>query len=159
MSAEGRVENQKLNQTAALLSFGWVFGFQLDLLEKYLINLTVLTFTWWSHIAILPFTRTLYLNCCFNHKATVRLDFLFIWKGPQLGPSGPLGPYPPISNFTGAPGAPGAQTPYFCVSLGPRVPCSYFGLSILICAAFLHSLDKFFLFNILSSFSLPKKNI
>ena len=34
MSAEGRVENQKLNQTAALLSFGWVFGVQLELLEK-----------------------------------------------------------------------------------------------------------------------------
>ena len=34
MSAEGRVENQKLNQTADLLSFGWVFGFQLDLLEN-----------------------------------------------------------------------------------------------------------------------------
>ena len=35
VSAEGRVENQKLNQTAALLSFGWVFGFQLDSLEKH----------------------------------------------------------------------------------------------------------------------------
>ena len=34
VSAEGRVEHQKLNQTAALLSFGWVFGVQLDLLEK-----------------------------------------------------------------------------------------------------------------------------
>ena len=45
MSAEGRVENQKLNQTAALLSFGWVFGFQLDLLEKNLITLPVVTFT------------------------------------------------------------------------------------------------------------------
>ena len=45
MSAEGRVENQKLNQTAALLSFGWVFGFQLDLLEKNLITLPELTFT------------------------------------------------------------------------------------------------------------------
>ena len=45
MSAEGRVENQKLNQTAALLSFGWVFGFQLDLLEKYLVTLPELTFT------------------------------------------------------------------------------------------------------------------
>ena len=43
--AEGRVENQKLNQTAALLSFGWVFGFQLDLLEKNLITLTGFTFT------------------------------------------------------------------------------------------------------------------
>ena len=44
MSAEGRVENQKLNQTAALLSFGWVFGFQLDSLEKHLITLAVVTF-------------------------------------------------------------------------------------------------------------------
>ena len=32
VSAEGRLENHKLNQTVALLSFGWVFGFQLDLL-------------------------------------------------------------------------------------------------------------------------------
>ena len=45
VSAEGRVENQKLNQTAALLSFGWVFGFQLDSIEKHLITLPVLTFT------------------------------------------------------------------------------------------------------------------
>ena len=29
-SAEGRVDHQKLNQTAALLSFGSVFGVQLD---------------------------------------------------------------------------------------------------------------------------------
>ena len=28
--AEGRVERQKLNQTTALLLFGWVFGVQLD---------------------------------------------------------------------------------------------------------------------------------
>ena len=33
MSAEGRVEHQKLNQTAALLSFGRVFGVQLDSLD------------------------------------------------------------------------------------------------------------------------------
>ena len=45
VSAEGRVENKKLNQTAALLSFGSVFGFQLDSLEKHLITLTVFTFT------------------------------------------------------------------------------------------------------------------
>ena len=32
--AEDQVESQKLNQTAALLLFGWVFGFQLDSLEK-----------------------------------------------------------------------------------------------------------------------------
>ena len=43
--AEGRVENQKLNETAALLSFGWVFGFQLDSLEKHLITPTVVAFT------------------------------------------------------------------------------------------------------------------
>ena len=30
VSAEGRVEHQKLKQTAALLSFGLVFGVQLD---------------------------------------------------------------------------------------------------------------------------------
>ena len=35
MSAEGQVERQKLNQTVATnLSFVWVFGVQLDLLEK-----------------------------------------------------------------------------------------------------------------------------
>ena len=34
VSAEGRVEHQKLNQTAALLPFGLVFGVQLDSLEK-----------------------------------------------------------------------------------------------------------------------------
>ena len=45
MSAEGRVENQKLNQTAALLSFGWVFGFQLDWLEKNVFTLAGFTFT------------------------------------------------------------------------------------------------------------------
>ena len=44
VSAEDRVENQKLNQTAALLSFGWVFGFQLDLLEKNLTTLLAFTF-------------------------------------------------------------------------------------------------------------------
>ena len=30
VSAEGRVEHQKLNQVAALVSPGWVFGVQLD---------------------------------------------------------------------------------------------------------------------------------
>ena len=39
MFAEGRVENQKLNQTAAL------FGFQLDSLEKHLITLTRVAFS------------------------------------------------------------------------------------------------------------------
>ena len=34
VSAEGRVEHQKLNKTTALLLFGWVFGVQLDSLEK-----------------------------------------------------------------------------------------------------------------------------
>ena len=33
-SAEGRVEHQKLNQTTALLLFGWIFGVQLDSLES-----------------------------------------------------------------------------------------------------------------------------
>ena len=45
VSAEGRVENQKLNQTAALLSFGWVFGFQFDSLEKNVFSLAGFTFT------------------------------------------------------------------------------------------------------------------
>ena len=44
VSAEGRVENQKLIQTAAILSLGWVFGFQLDLLEKNLTTLAGFTF-------------------------------------------------------------------------------------------------------------------
>ena len=44
VSAEGRVENQKLNKTAALVSFGWVFGFQLDSLEKNLTTLLGFTF-------------------------------------------------------------------------------------------------------------------
>ena len=35
----------KLNTKAALLSFGCVFGFQLDLLEKNLITLMRVTFT------------------------------------------------------------------------------------------------------------------
>ena len=34
MSAEGRVELQKLNQTTALLLFGLFFGVQLGSLEK-----------------------------------------------------------------------------------------------------------------------------
>ena len=38
-------ENQKLNQTAALLSLGRVFGFQLDSLEKNLTTLLGFTFT------------------------------------------------------------------------------------------------------------------
>ena len=53
MSAEGRAENQKLNQTAALLSFGWVFGFQLDLLEKNLITLPELTFSLYVTVVFL----------------------------------------------------------------------------------------------------------
>ena len=36
MSAEGRVELQKLNQAIGLLFFGLVFGFQLDLFDKNL---------------------------------------------------------------------------------------------------------------------------
>ena len=39
------VKNQKLNQTTAELPFGWVFGFQLDLLEKNLTTILVFTFT------------------------------------------------------------------------------------------------------------------
>ena len=57
MSAEGRVKNQKLNQTAALLSFGWGFGFQIDLLEKNLINLTQGTFTMKKIVSFIDFTK------------------------------------------------------------------------------------------------------
>ena len=42
MSAEGRVKHQ-LNQAAALLSFGWVFGVQLYLLGTILITLAAIT--------------------------------------------------------------------------------------------------------------------
>ena len=49
MSAEGRVENQKLNQTAALLSVGWVFDFQLDSFEKNLTTLPVFTFNTYTY--------------------------------------------------------------------------------------------------------------
>ena len=34
VSAEGRVEHQKLKQMTALLLFDWVFSVQLDSLEK-----------------------------------------------------------------------------------------------------------------------------
>ena len=37
---------------AELLSFGWDFGFQLDSLEKYLITLAVVTFTFWIFFKI-----------------------------------------------------------------------------------------------------------
>ena len=43
MSAEGRVEYQKLNQMTALLLFGCVFGVQLGSLEKKLTRLKRLT--------------------------------------------------------------------------------------------------------------------
>ena len=46
VSAEGPVEHQKLNYTAALLSFDWVFGVQLDSLEKTLTTLPGFTFTY-----------------------------------------------------------------------------------------------------------------
>ena len=55
MSTEGRFEHQKPNQTAALLSFSWVFGFQLDSLEKHLITLTGVAFTFAYGIVLLSF--------------------------------------------------------------------------------------------------------
>ena len=55
VSAEGRVENQKLNQMAALLLFGGDFGFQLDL--KNLITLTRVNFTRFSAVAETLFYR------------------------------------------------------------------------------------------------------
>ena len=60
MSAEGRVEHQKLNQTAALLSFGWVFGVQLDSLEKKLVTFAGLNFT--QNSVIIICTVRVYLN-------------------------------------------------------------------------------------------------
>ena len=44
-SAESRAENQKLNQMAALLSFGWVFGLQLNWVEKNFSTLPEFTFS------------------------------------------------------------------------------------------------------------------
>ena len=44
VSAEGRIENQKVNQTIAL-SLGWVCGFQLNSPEKHLITLAAVTFS------------------------------------------------------------------------------------------------------------------
>ena len=41
-----RAEHQKLNQKTAELSFGWAFGVQLDSLEKTLITLAAITFTY-----------------------------------------------------------------------------------------------------------------
>ena len=44
LSAESRVEDQKLNQTTALLLFGWVFGFQLGFRQtQALINTYFIT--------------------------------------------------------------------------------------------------------------------
>ena len=69
-----------ISQTTALLSFGWVFGFQLDLLEKYLITLAVLTFTWWSHIAILPKKGSLILLKLGTLQAFVKFSFSYLQK-------------------------------------------------------------------------------
>ena len=52
VSAEGRVKHQKLNQTVALLSFGWVFGVQLDSLEKNLVTIAELNITQNSFVNI-----------------------------------------------------------------------------------------------------------
>ena len=58
VSVEGRVENQKRNQTAAQLSFGWVFGFQLDLLEKNLVSLAGFPFTFFFHSWVRSWSNT-----------------------------------------------------------------------------------------------------
>ena len=73
VSAEGRVENQKLNQTAALLSFGWVFGFQLDSLEKHLITLTGLTFTLSHHTQCFLDATPLLLPECIIQEALMMM--------------------------------------------------------------------------------------
>ena len=59
MSAEGRVENQKLNQTAALLSLEGVFGIQLDSLEKKLTTLPGFTITRLQNFSILSMLNLL----------------------------------------------------------------------------------------------------
>ena len=43
--AEHWIKKQKINQTAYFLSFGWVFSFQLDSVEKNLTTLLGFTFT------------------------------------------------------------------------------------------------------------------
>ena len=50
--AEGRVGHQTLNQTTALLLFGWVFGVQLGLLENNLLTFAGLNVTQNSVIII-----------------------------------------------------------------------------------------------------------
>ena len=79
MSAEGRVENQKLNQTAALLSFGWVFGFQLDSLEKHLITLAVVTFIQIASLSsdFNQSPRGLGIGFFFYQDESIRLLFIF----------------------------------------------------------------------------------
>ena len=65
--AEGRVEHQKLNQTTALLLFGWVFGVQLD----YSLRLKSVSATAGKRVGILlnwyrffnpPTTHVIYLR-------------------------------------------------------------------------------------------------
>ena len=66
VSAEGRVENQKLIQTTALLLFGWVFGFQLDLLEKT-----------WSLLRDLPVLKTISVMYNTEDFKVLKVDELF----------------------------------------------------------------------------------
>ena len=86
MSAEGRVENQKLNQMAALLSFGLVFGFQLDSLEKQLITLVVLGFTVSFSLEMIVVTQSrkirknvlFFFGVYFFSTGKARVSYLFI---------------------------------------------------------------------------------
>ena len=82
VSAEGRVEHQKLNQTAALLSFGWVFGVQLDSLEKKWLVKNIKPWRGWRNLWMTPL-----VNRAEHQKlnqTTAELSFGWVF-GVQLG--------------------------------------------------------------------------
>ena len=54
MSAEGRVEHQTLNQTTALLLFGWVFCVQLGSLEKKWLAKNIKPWWVWRNMRMAP---------------------------------------------------------------------------------------------------------
>ena len=62
VSAEGRVEHQKINQVAALLLPGWVFGVQLSLQQPQVLNKTETIRRGKLPPAILLFSSKLLLN-------------------------------------------------------------------------------------------------
>ena len=71
VSAEGRVEHQKLNQEAALLPPGWVFGVQLDFACHKKRGVTRVMPHWFNYWFVLSFD--------------VMNRFLPIWFNTQIG--------------------------------------------------------------------------